>query len=126
MPEKYLIPLIMLFIRAIVLWVITTLSGAEKDNSLFKSFLKAIIISAIITVLFHMSDLINLTGPFFSKISGFLNSIYFKAILSYIIIKLLYKFDWITGFIVWLIWYFAQFPLNIFHDKLIKLILNYF
>ena len=126
MPEKYIIPLIMLLFRATVLWVITTLSGAEKDNSLLKSFSKAIIISAIITVLFYSSDLVNLTGPYFSKISGFFNSIYFKAILSYLIIKLLYKFDWIIGFVIWLIWYFAQIPLNIFHDKLIKLILNYF
>ncbi len=126
MPEKYFLPLVMHFIRAIVLWIITTLSGADKDNSFFKSLFKAIIISAIITVLFHMADQIDLTGSNLIKISRFLNSLYFKAIISYIIIKLLYKFDWMSGLITWLIWFLVQFPLNIFHDKVIKLILNFF
>jgi len=73
-----------------------------------------------------MADQIDLTGSNLIKISRFLNSLYFKAIISYIIIKLLYKFDWMSGLITWLIWFLVQFPLNIFHDKVIKLILNFF
>ena len=116
---KIAVTTLMLLLKAIVLWVLVNFIGAEDDeqDSLLVSFLKALIITVIITFLSFIFNQINFQGFYSSMFSNSLKIL--TPIISFFIIKFAYRLSWKTSFIVLLLLGFFQFLLGFLEVKIL-------
>ncbi len=103
-------------LRAVVLWILSGL-GAEQY-----SYIKALIATVIIFITFFLLGLLNFHGFHASILNIFLKGWIFQIIFSFLVLKLIYKFDWRSLIILWFIWFVIQIPINILQSKLYKVL----
>lgn len=113
---QIIITIIIIPLRAVVLWILSGL-GAEQH-----SYLKALIATIIIFVTNMLLSFLNFKGFHASTLSYFFQGPYFKIIFSILIIKLIYKFDWRSLIMLFILWFVIQIPINILQLKLISAI----
>ena len=118
---KIAVTTLMLLLKAIVLWILVNFIGAEDDEqqSLFVSFLKALIISVVLTFLSFIFNQINLHGFYSSMFSNSLKIL--VPIITFFTIKFAYQLSWKTSFIIMLLWGFFQFLLGFLKAKILGL-----
>lgn len=113
---KIVITIIIIPLRAVVLWVLSGL-GAEQH-----SYIKALIVTVIIFITYMLLSFLNFKGFHASILSFFFQGLYFKIIFSFLIIKLIYKFDWRSMIMLFILWFVIQIPINILQSKLLSAI----
>jgi len=116
MLEQFVGTIILIPLRAVVLWVLSGL-GLEQ-----RSYIKALIATVIIFITYMLLSFLNLKGFHASTLSFFFQGWYFKIVFSFLVLKLIYKLDWGSLILLWVIWFVIQIPINILQTKLISII----
>lgn len=113
---QIIITIIIIPLRAVVLWILSGL-GAEQH-----SYIKALIATAIIFITFFLLGLLNFHGFHASILNIFFKGFIFQIIFSFLVLKFIYKFDWLSLIIFFILWFVIQIPINILQTKLISAI----
>lgn len=113
---QIIITIVIIPLRAVVLWILSGL-GAEQH-----SYIKALIATVIIFMTYILLNFINFKGFHASTLSFFFQGLYFQIIFSFLIIKLIYKFDWRSMIMLFILWFVIQIPINILQSKLLSAI----
>jgi hypothetical protein len=113
---QIVITIVIIPLRAVVLWILSGL-GAEQQ-----SYIKALIATVIIYITNMLLSFLNFKGFHASTLSFFFQGWHFQIIFSFLVLKLIYKFDWRSLIILWFIWTVIQIPINILQTKLISAI----
>ncbi|MCK4312979.1 MAG: hypothetical protein KAW88_09625 [Candidatus Cloacimonetes bacterium] len=116
MLEQTVGTIILIPLRAVVLWVLSGL-GVEQH-----SYIKALIATVIIFITYMLLSFLNFKGFHGSTLSFFFQGWYFKIVFSFLVLKLIYKFDWMSLIMLWVIWFVIQIPMNILQTKLMSII----
>lgn len=122
MIDELIIIIFMIPIRAVFLMAITSIIDVSEARFDLLIYLKAVLVMAIISIFEFLLILTKLYN-FHSSIFGLLSLyMYFIGVISFFVIKIFYKFDWIFNLMLWIIWYVFQIALNILKIKLYHLI----
>lgn len=116
MLEQCVGTIILIPLRAVVLWVLSGL-GLEQ-----RSYIKALIATVIIFITSMLLSFLNLKGFHASILNNFLQGGHFQIVFSFLVLKLIYKLDWGSLILLWVIWFVIQIPINILQTKLISII----
>ncbi len=112
MLERFVGTIVFIPLHAVILWALCSL-GVERQ-----SYVKALITTAIIFITSFLLGLLNFQGFYASILSFFFQGLYFKIIFSFLVLKLIYKFDWTSLIIIQILWFVIQIPINILQSKL--------
>ena len=115
MLKEFIIVIIMVPIRAVFLWIITNLSYEQHK------YIIAIMAISIIFLTNFLLSLINVTGFYGTIFTMFMKSRYLAVIISFFVIKIVYKSEWSVTILIWLIWVMINIPLGFIHLKLYNL-----
>lgn len=107
-----IVTLLVLPLRFFFLWLFTGLSFEQK------MIFKAAAITIIVFSILSLGNLIAPTGQSALFWKALLNSLYFQAPLIFILLKIVYKYEWGSIFFITILWMAVQFPLNIFQHNL--------
>ena len=113
---QIIITIIIIPLRAVVLWILSGL-GAEHQ-----SYIKALIATVIIFITNLLLSFLNFKGFHASILGFFFQGWCFQIIFSFLVLKLIYKFDWRSLIMLWFLWFIIQIPINILQTKLMSLI----
>ena len=102
-------------IRAVFLWIITNLSHEQYK------YIMAIMAISIIYLSNFLLSLINVTGFYGTIFTKFMKGGYLAAIISFFVIKIVYKYEWSETILIWIMWVILNIPLGFLHLKLYNL-----
>ena len=107
---RTIISLIFIPITALILWVASTMVQERQDY-------KIALIATVIIFIISLLKLIPFSGHYAIVFSSMVN--YGCWIITFIILKLLYGYEWVQTIILWFVWVIIQFPINLIQNKIL-------
>ena len=107
-----IISIIFIPITALILWVASTMVQERQDY-------KIALIATVLIFIISLLELIPFSGHYAIVISTIVH--YICWIITFIILKLLYGYEWVPTIILWLVWVIIQFPFNLIQNAILNL-----
>ena len=109
---KIIISILFIPINALILWVASILVHERQDYNIA-------LIATVLIFIISLLELIPFSGHYAIVISTIAH--YVCWIITFIILKLLYGYEWVQTIILWFVWVTIQFPINLIQNKILTL-----